>query len=53
MMKEIGQKKPSVSAQNKTVNDHESTFDRLVQKYMIAHKEYFCEHMNAYNSFGV
>jgi hypothetical protein len=28
LMKEIGQKKPSVSAQNKTVNDHKSIFDR-------------------------
>ena len=27
MMKEIGPKKPSVSAQNKSVNDHKSIFD--------------------------
>jgi len=28
MMKQIGQKKPSVSTQNKSVNDHKSIFDR-------------------------
>ena len=44
-IKEIGPKKPSVSAQNNSVSDHKSYVWSLIGGYMIAHKEYSCEYL--------
>ena len=66
MMKKIGHKN-TVSAQNKTVSDHKIVSERSEQtcerssdcfwslkgKYMNAHKVYFHECVNTYNSFVV